>query len=81
MGLAGAARKDQDVLSAGKPTGDVQISLADEDGMEVLPGFAASVHMKFPGWKNLSGLAGRLGVELGLLGWRDSDGDITLESA
>ena len=81
MGLAGAARKDQDVLSAGKPTGDVQISLADEDGMEVLPGFAASVHMKFPGWKNLSGLAGRLGIELGLLGWRDRDGDITLESA
>jgi hypothetical protein len=81
MGLAGAARKDLATLSAGKPTGDVRISLADEDGMEVLPGFAASVHMKFPGWKNQAGAAGRLGIELGLLGWRDKDGDVFLESA
>lgn len=81
LGLAGAARKDLPVLTVGKPTGDVQISLADEDGMEVLPGFAAAVHMKFPGWKNLAGASGRLGVELGLLGWRDKDGDISLESA
>ncbi len=81
MGLAGAARKDLSTLTVGKPTGDVQVFLADEDGMEVLPGFAASVHMKFPGWKNLAGGGGRLGVELGLLGWRDVSGDLTVESA
>ena len=81
MGIAGTARKDLAVLPAGKPTGDVQLSVADEDGMEVLPGFAASVHMKFPGWKNMSGATGRLGINLGLLGWRDRNGDIHLESA
>lgn len=81
MGLAGVARKDLPVLTVGKPTGDVQISLTDEDGMEVLPGFAGAVHMKFPGWKNLAGTSGRLGVDLGLLGWRDKDGDVSLESA
>ena len=80
LGFAGGLRKDSARQPVGKPTAEVEISLVDEDGLEIPPGFLGKIHFKFPGWRTLPGVEGRLGIDLGIHGWRDSQGDFHLEN-
>ncbi|MEI7591119.1 MAG: alpha/beta fold hydrolase, partial [Deltaproteobacteria bacterium] len=81
LGLASNAQEGTPRLPLGKPTAECEILLLEGDGLDVPVGFSGKVFMKFPGWKNLPEATGRLGVDTGLLGWRDEEGDVTLESA
>lgn len=80
FGLAGIARKNTLRLPVGKPTAECEAAIADADGLEVPPGYAGRLFLKFPGWKNLPDAGGRLGLDTGLNGWRDWEGDVHLES-
>jgi hypothetical protein len=80
LGLAGVARKNTLRLPVGKPTAECEAAIADADGLEVPPGYAGRLFLKFPGWKNLPDAGGRLGLDTGLNAWRDWDGDVYLES-
>jgi len=82
MGLIAPPRKNCPILPLGKPTAEVEMAILDEDGMELPAGYAGSVHIKFPSWKNLPGSeTSRHGLNLGLKGWRTNSGDVFLESA
>lgn len=81
MGLWGNARRDTAFLPVGKPTAEIEVLVCDADGLDLPVGYAGSVFLKFPGWKNLPDAAGRHGINLGLNGWRDAQGDLHLESA
>ena len=81
LGVAGEARRDGLLLSVGKPTAEVEVLICDEDGLALPVGYAGVVYFKFPGWKNLPDSTDRRGVPLGLVGWRDADGNLHLESA
>ena len=81
LGFAGEARRDTPRQPIGTPTAEVEIHLADEDGLELPVGFAGKVLVKFPGWKILPGADSRHGLDLGLSGWRDDLGNLWLESA
>jgi pimeloyl-ACP methyl ester carboxylesterase len=82
MGLAGPAKNNTPVLPLGKPTAEVEVLIVDQDGLELPAGYAGSVFMKFPGWKELpEASASRHGLDLGLTGWRNGNGDVYLESA
>ena len=80
LGLAGIARKNTLRLPVGKPTAECEAFIADADGLEVPPGYIGRLFLKFPGWKNLPDAGGRLGLDTGLNGWRDWEGDVHLES-
>lgn len=80
LGLAGLARRDTAILPLGKPTAEIEVSVCDADGLDLPIGYSGSVFLKFPGWKNLPDATGRLGINLGLTGWRDASGDLHLES-
>jgi thioesterase domain-containing protein len=80
LGLAGLARKNTLRLPVGKPTAECEAVIADADGLEVPPGYVGRLFLKFPGWKNLPDAGGRLGLDTGLNGWRDWEGDVHLES-
>lgn len=81
MGLWGSARRDTAFLPVGKPTAEIEVLVCDADGLDLPVGYAGSVFLKFPGWKNLPDAIGRHGINLGLNGWRDAQGDLHLESA
>jgi thioesterase domain-containing protein len=81
MGLASEARREGPLLPLGKPTAECEIFIVDGDGLDVPTGYSGRVFMKFPCWKNLPGCTGRHGVDMGLQGWRDEQGDVTLESS
>ena len=81
LGFAGGIRRDTPLLPVGKPTAEVEISLVDGDGLEIPAGCLGRIHFKFPGWRSLPGGEGRLGLDLGINGWRDAQGDLFLESA
>lgn len=81
LGFAGEARRDTPRQPVGAPTAEVEIQLADEDGLELPVGFAGKVLLKFPGWKQLPGAESRHGLDLGLSGWRDTAGNLWLESS
>ena len=80
LGLAGGIRKDTPRLPVGKPTAEVEISLVDGDGLDIPPGCLGKIHLKFPGWRSLPNAVERLGVDIGVNGWRDAQGDFYLES-
>ena len=80
LGLAGVARKNTLRLPVGKPAAECEAAIADADGLEVPPGYVGRLFLKFPGWKNLPDAGGRLGLDTGLNGWRDWEGDVYLES-
>ena len=80
LGLVGLVRKNTLRLPAGKPTAESEAIIADADGLDVPPGYLGRLFLKFPGWKNLPDATGRLGLDTGLNGWRDWEGDIYLES-
>jgi len=80
LGLAGIARKNTLRLPVGKPTAECEAFIADADGLEVPPGYVGRLFLKFPGWKNLPDAGGRIGLDTGLNGWRDWEGDVHLES-
>lgn len=69
------------LLSVGKPTAEVEVLICDGDGLALPIGYAGVVYFKFPGWKNLPAGTDRRGVHLGLVGWRDGEGNLHLESA
>lgn len=79
LGLAGLVRKNAIRLPVGKPTAESEAAIANEDGIEIPPGYLGKLHLKFPGWKNLPDAGGRLGIDVGLNAWRDWEGDIHLE--
>ncbi len=79
LGFAGGVRKDTPRLPVGKPAADVEISLVDGDGLEIPGGCLGKIHFKFPGWRSLPNAEGRLGLDLGINGWRDGHGDLFLE--
>ena len=79
LGFAGGIRKDSARQPVGKPTAEVEISLVDEDGLEIPACSLGKIHFKFPGWRSLPGAEGRLGIDLGIHGWRDAQGDFHLE--
>jgi hypothetical protein len=79
LGFAGGIRKDTPRLPVGKPAADVEISLVDGDGLEIPGGCLGKIHFKFPGWRSLPDAEGRLGLDLGINGWRDGQGDLFLE--
>ena len=79
LGFAGGIRKDTPRLPVGKPTAEVEISLVDGDGLEIPPGCLGKIHFKFPGWRSLPNAVDRLGVDIGVNGWRDAQGDFHLE--
>lgn len=79
LGFARGVRKDSPRLPVGKPTADVEISLVDGDNLEIPGGFLGKIHFKFPGWRSLPNAEGRLGLDLGINGWRDGQGDFFLE--
>ena len=81
LGVAGEVRRDASLLSVGKPTAEVEVLICDGDGLALPIGYAGVVYFKFPGWKNLPASTDRRGVHLGLVGWRDGDGNLHLESA
>ena len=81
LGFAGGIRKDTPLLPVGKPTAEVEVSLVDGDGLEIPAGCLGRIHFKFPGWRSLPGAEGRLGLDLGINGWRDAHGDLFLESS
>ena len=81
LGLWGNARRDTAFLPVGKPTAEIEVLVCDGDGLDLPIGYAGSVFLKFPGWKNLPDASGRQGINLGLNGWRDAQGDLHLESA
>lgn len=80
LGFAGGIRKDKPRLPVGKPTAEVEISLVDGDGLEIPPGCPGKIHFKFPGWRSLPKAVDRLGLDIGVNGWRDAQGDFYLES-
>ena len=80
LGLAGFVRRNTLRLPAGKPTAESEAIVADADGLDVPPGYLGRLFLKFPGWKNIPGATGRLGLDTGLNGWRDWEGDVYLES-
>jgi len=82
MGVAASPAKNCPVLPLGKPVAEIEVAIVDGDGLELPAGYAGSVFMKFPGWKDLPEAASsRHGLDLGLKGWRNGNGDIFLESA
>jgi thioesterase domain-containing protein len=81
LGVAGEVRRDASLLAVGKPTAEVEVLICDGDGLTLPIGYAGVVYFKFPGWKNLPLGTDRRGVPLGLMGWRDGDGNLHLESA
>lgn len=80
LGFTGAIRKDTPRLPVGKPTAESEVSLVDGDGLEIPIGCLGKIHFKFPGWRSLPGAEGRLGLGLGIDGWRDAQGDLFLEA-
>ena len=81
LGLAGDAADDVAQLPVGKPTAEVEVLIADEDGLEIPAGYVGELFLKFPGWRTLPDSTGRSGFDLGLHAWRDGLGDVYLESA
>ncbi|MFM8982078.1 MAG: AMP-binding protein [Spartobacteria bacterium] len=79
LGFAGGVRKDTPRLPVGKPAAEVEISLVDGDSLEIPSGFLGKVHFKVPGWRTLPDAEGRLGLDLGINGWRDGQGDLFIE--
>lgn len=80
LGVAGMAHTENTFLSVGKPTGDVKASVHDGDLQEIPCLYAGPLTLKFPGWKNISGIS-QHGLQTGLLAWRDMGGNLHLESA
>ncbi len=81
LGVAGEVRRDASLLSVGKPTAEVEVLICDGDGLALPVGYAGVVYFKFPGWKTLPDSTDRRGLHLGLVGWRDGEGNLHLESA
>ena len=80
LGVAGDAMPEGPLLMAGKPTPDVETSICDADGQDVLPGFSGALWIKFPGWKKTAhSRRSRRGVETGLRAWRNEKGFIQLD--
>ncbi len=81
LGLAGDAETKNLRFPVGWPTSDTEVSIVDQDGLDLPAGYSGKVFVKFPGWKNLPGASGRLGFDLGMNGWRDASGAVYLESS
>lgn len=80
LGLAGSVRRNAIRLPVGKPNAECEATIANEDGLEIPPGYLGKLHLKFPGWKKLPDAGSRLGIDLGLNAWRDWEGNIYPES-
>lgn len=80
LGLAGGGLLSDLFLPAGRPVPGTSVFLRDEDGHDLLPFFAGSLSLRFPG-QLAAGETGRRTLETGLRGWRDFQGAVFVESA